>query len=159
MNTQKKIYLLPHCFQRIGLILTVVSTIVFFWALFSSEDMLNNISVIAYAFAFLGLFFIGLAKEKVEDEFTLFTRTRSALTAIAVMFGLNIVMALIVFIAKVFSVGEPANGQLLVRLTKAFKELTGYGGAFILYILLFKFRLARYKARMEHENQEESHEE
>lgn len=159
MNMQKKLYLLPHCFQRIGLVLTIVSTIVFFWAVFSSEDMLNNVTVIAYAFAFLGLFFIGLAKEKVEDEFTIFTRTRSALTAIAVMFGLNIFLALIVFSAKVFSAGEPDSGQLLVRLVDSFAELTGYGGAFILYILLFKIRLARDKARMERDNLEESHEE
>ena len=158
MHTQKKLFLLPHCFQRIGLVLTVVSTIVFFWAVFSSEDMLNNVTVIAYAFAFLGLFFVGVAKEKVEDEFTLFTRTRSALTAIAVMFGLNILLALIVFTAKVFS-ANVTDGSLLIRFVDSFTEMTGYGGAFILYILLYKFRLARYKARMERENQEESHEE
>ena len=158
MHTQKKLFLLPHCFQRIGLILTVVSTIVFFWAVFSSEDMLNNVTVIAYAFAFLGLFFVGVAKEKVEDEFTLFTRTRSALTAIAVMFGLNILLALTVFAAKVFS-ANVTDGSLLIRFVDSFTELTGYGGAFILYILLYKFRLARYKARMEREMQEESHEE
>ena len=158
MHTQKKLFLLPHCFQRIGLILTVVSTIVFFWAVFSSEDMLNNVTVIAYAFAFLGLFFVGVAKEKVEDEFTLFTRTRSALTAIAVMFGLNILLALTVFAAKVFS-ANVTDGSLLIRFVDSFTEMTGYGGAFILYILLYKFRLARYKARMEREIQEESHEE
>ena len=158
MQTQKKLFLLPHCFQRIGLILTVVSTIVFFWAVFSSEDMLNNVTVIAYAFAFLGLFFVGVAKEKVEDEFTLFTRTRSALTAIAVMFGLNILLALIVFTAKVFS-ANVTDGSLLIKFVDSFTEMTGYGGAFILYILLYKFRLARYKARMEREMQEESHEE
>ena len=158
MHTQKKLFLLPHCFQRIGLILTVVSTIVFFWAVFSSEDMLNNVTVIAYAFAFLGLFFVGVAKEKVEDEFTLFTRTRSALTAIAVMFGLNILLALTVFAAKVFS-ANVTDGSLLIRFVDSFTEMTGYGGAFILYILLYKFRLARYKARMEREMQEESHEE
>ena len=158
MHTQKKLFLLPHCFQRIGLVLTVVSTIVFFWAVFSSEDMLNNVTVIAYAFAFLGLFFVGVAKEKVEDEFTLFTRTRSALTAIAVMFGLNILLALTVFAAKVFS-ANVTDGSLLIRFVDSFTEMTGYGGAFILYILLYKFRLARYKARMEREMQEESHEE
>ena len=158
MQTQKKLFLLPHCFQRIGLVLTVVSTIVFFWAVFSSEDMLNNVTVIAYAFAFLGLFFVGVAKEKVEDEFTLFTRTRSALTAIAVMFGLNILLALTVFAAKVFS-ANVTDGSLLIRFVDSFTEMTGYGGAFILYILLYKFRLARYKARMEREMQEESHEE
>ena len=158
MHTQKKLFLLPHCFQRIGLVLTVVSTIVFFWAVFSSEDMLNNVTVIAYAFAFLGLFFVGVAKEKVEDEFTLFTRTRSALTAIAVMFGLNILLALTVFAAKVFS-ANVTDGSLLIRFVDSFTEMTGYGGAFILYILLYKFRLARYKARMEREKQEESHEE
>ena len=159
MNTQKKLFLLPYAFQMIGCVIAAVSAVVFFWGLFSSDKpfIQNDCVVFGYFFLCVGVFFIGLAREKVEDEFTLFMRTRSALTAIAIMFGLRILLTLLLSGSTLLASEETFNNPFLVRLWKSVKELTGFGGAFILYVILYKFRLARYNIRLASEVEEDNH--
>ena len=158
MNTQKKLFLLPYPFQIIGCIIAAVSAAVFFWGLLTSKTPAsqNDWMVFGYAFIMSGIFLIGLSREKVEDEFTLFMRTRSALTAIAVMLGLRLVFALVYSIFAVSVSIDTYNHSLIARLAPSLKELTNYGGAFILYVLLYKTRLARYNIRLARESQEEN---
>ena len=158
MNTQKKLYLLPYRFQIVGCIIAAISTVVFFWGLFTSKQpaIQNDWMVFGYAFLLLGVFLIGLSREKVEDEFTLFTRTRSALTAIVIVFGLRIIFALTFSILAVSVSAETFNNPHLAQFGKAVRQLTNYGGAFILYVILYKVRLARYNIRMARESQEEN---
>lgn len=158
MNTQKKLFLLPYRFQIIGCVIAAVSTVMFFWGLSTSNKpaIQNDWMVFGYAFLLLGIFLIGLAREKVEDEFTLFMRTRSALTAIAIILGLRIVLALTFSILAVSVSEETFNSPLMARIGKSLKELTDYSMAFILYVILYKLRLARYNIRMARESQKEN---
>ena len=100
--------------------------------------------------SFIGLLLAGLSREKQEDEFTVFLRTRSALTAVAFMFALKVVIALIAVtltaLTHLHLIGEEVfvNNRSVAVPFLSLKEMTGYGGAFILYLLLYKIRLARY---------------
>ena len=134
MNTQKKLYLLPHRCQLIGWILVGVSLVFVICSILilENEDEQFTYAAGGMIISFIGLLLAGLSREKQEDEFTVFLRTRSALTAVAFMFALKVVIALIA-----------VNRSVAVPFL-SLKEMTGYGGAFILYLLLYKIRLARY---------------
>ena len=152
MNTQKKLYLLPHRCQLIGWILVGVSLVFAVGCLLfikgqSDRETYAGLGVIL---SFIGLFLAGLSRERQEDEFTVFLRTRSALTAVAFMFALKVVIALIAVtlteLTHLHLIGEEVfvNNRSVAIPFLSLKEMTGYGGAFILYLLLYKIRLARY---------------
>lgn len=152
MNTQKKLYLLPHRCQLIGWILVGVSLVFAVGCLLfikgqSDRETYAGLGVIL---SFIGLFLAGLSRERQEDEFTVFLRTRSALTAVALMFALKVVIALIAVtlteLTHLHLIGEEVfvNNRSVAIPFLSLKEMTGYGGAFILYLLLYKIRLARY---------------
>ena len=152
MNTQKKLYLLPHRCQLIGWILVGVSLVFAVGCLLfikgqSDRETYAGLGVIL---SFIGLFLAGLSRERQEDEFTVFLRTRSALTAVAFMFALKVVIALIAVtltaLTHLHLIGEEVfvNNRSVAVPFLSLKEMTGYGGAFILYLLLYKIRLARY---------------
>ena len=152
MNTQKKLYLLPHRCQLIGWILVGVSLVFTIGSLLfiKGNDLRETYAGMGIIFSFVGLFLAGLSREKQEDEFTVFLRTRSALTAVAFMFALKVVIALIAvtltMLTSLHLIGENVfvNNRLAATSFLSLKEMTGYGGAFILYLLLYKIRLARY---------------
>ena len=152
MNTQKKLYLLPHRCQLIGWILVGDSLVFAVGCLLfikgqSDREPYAGLGVIL---SFIGLFLAGLSRERQEDEFTVFLRTRSALTAVAFMFALKVVIALIAVtltaLTHLHLIGEEVfvNNRSVAVPFLSLKEMTGYGGAFILYLLLYKIRLARY---------------
>jgi hypothetical protein len=152
MNTQKKLYLLPHRCQLIGWILVGVSLVFAVGCLLfikgqSDRETYAGLGVIL---SFIGLSLAGLSRERQEDEFTVFLRTRSALTAVAFMFALKVVIALIAVtlteLTHLHLIGEEVfvNNRSVAIPFLSLKEMTGYGGAFILYLLLYKIRLARY---------------
>ena len=152
MDTQKKLYLLPHRCQLIGWILIGVSLVFAIGSLLfikgqSDRETYAGLGVIL---SFIGLFLAGLSRERQEDEFTVFLRTRSALTAVAFMFALKVVIALIAVtltaLTHLHLIGEEVfvNNRSVAVPFLSLKEMTGYGGAFILYLLLYKIRLARY---------------
>ena len=152
MNTQKKLYLLPHRCQLIGWILIGVSLVFVIGSILilKNEDEQFTYAAGGMIISFIGLLLAGLSREKQEDEFTVFLRTRSALTAVAFMFALKVVIALIAVtltaLTHLHLIGEEVfvNNRSVAVPFLSLKEMTGYGGAFILYLLLYKIRLARY---------------
>jgi len=153
MDTRKKLLLLPYGFQVAGWIIAGFSAILFLYGiLFIDKPYIqNDPAVFGIALFFIGLFIIGLSRERQEDEFTLYLRTRSALTAIVVMFGLSIFMLLVLGTLAGFANGNDIvtekvfNNQSFADFYKGFQRHTGYGDAFILYLILYKIRLAIYK--------------
>ena len=98
MNTQKKLYLLPHRCQLIGWILIGGSLVFIIGSILilKNGDQEFTYAAGGMVISFIGLLLAGLSREKQEDEFTVFLRTRSALTAVAFMFALKVVIALFV---------------------------------------------------------------
>ena len=151
MSTQKKLYLLPHRCQLIGWILVGFSLV---FIIGSILILKNGDEQFTYAaggmvISFIGLLLAGLSREKQEDEFTVFLRTRSALTAVAFMFALKVVIALFVAVMAMLRIQnvipkETFDNRSMAMGLRLLREWTGYGGAFILYLLLYKIRLARY---------------
>ena len=151
MRTQKKVFLLPYPVQIIGWALVGVSVLgLVGMAVFSPRynEIVNPYS--ALLLFFLGLLLVGLSKEKTEDEFSIFLRTRSALTAVSFMFGLRLLIALAL---SSLATWAHSNESVLAwfdtksnaLMLKVLKEITGYGGAFILYLIIYKIRLAFYR--------------
>lgn len=152
MSTQKKLYLLPHRCQLIGWILVGVSLVFAIGSLLfiKGQDDRETYAGLGIIISFIGLFLAGLSRERQEDEFTVFLRTRSALTAVAFMFAFRILLVLFYMIMATLTVSDVIDaGVFLDNRTAAmsFKSLlktTGFSGAFVLYLLLYKIRLARY---------------
>ena len=151
MDTQKKLYLLPHRCQLIGWILIGASLVFVIGStlILKNEDEQFTYAAGGMIISFVGLLLAGLSREKQEDEFTVFLRTRSALTAVAFMFALKVLVALFVAIMAMLRVQniipkEAFDNRSMAMGLRLLREWTGYGGAFILYLLLYKIRLARY---------------
>ena len=152
MNTQKKLYLLPHRCQLIGWILVGISLVFAIGSLLfiKGQSDRETYAGLGVVFSFIGLFMAGLSREKQEDEFTVFLRTRSALTAVAFMFAFRILLVLIIVtMGMLTSLNVIGEGVFMDNRTVAlsFKSLlkpTGFSGAFVLYLLLYKIRLTRY---------------
>ena len=152
MNTQKKLYLLPHRFQLIGWILVGVSLVFAIGSLLFIKGQGNRETYagMGIIISFIGLFLAGLSREKQEDEFTVFLRTRSALTAVAFMFAFRILLVLILLTMAMLTslnvIGEEVfmDNRTVALSFKSLLKPTGFSGAFVLYLLLYKIRLARY---------------
>ena len=152
MNTQKKLYLLPHRCQLIGWILVGVSVVFAVGSLLfiKGQSDRETYAGLGVVFSFIGLFLAGLSRERQEDEFTVFLRTRSALTAVAFMFAFRILLVLILLamgtLTSLNVVGEEVfmDNRIVALSFKSLVRHTGFSGAFVLYLLLYKIRLARY---------------
>ena len=152
MNTQKKLYLLPHRCQLIGWILVGVSVVFAVGSLLfiKGQSDRETYAGLGVVFSFIGLFLAGLSREIQEDEFTVFLRTRSALTAVAFMFAFRILLVLILLamgtLTSLNVVGEEVfmDNRIVALSFKSLVRHTGFSGAFVLYLLLYKIRLARY---------------
>ena len=163
MNTQKKLYLLPHRWQVIGWIImgaSLLATIVGLLFSKNPNDQMATVYLGGFLFALSGMLIAGLSREKQEDEFTVFLRTRSALTAISVMLGLRIVFPLIMTFLTCLSHNNDYlrsaifDNPSVANFITAFKKATGYGGAFALYLILYKIRLAKYNLQLAKEEQD-----
>lgn len=152
MNTQKKLYLLPHRCQLIGWILVGVSLVFAIGCLLfiKGQGDRETYAQLGIIFSFIGLFLAGLSRERQEDEFTVFLRTRSALTAVAFMFAMRILLVLFLMIIatlttyNVIDEGVFMDNRTVAMSFKSLLRTTGFSGAFVLYLLLYKIRLARY---------------
>ena len=152
MSTQKKLYLLPNRCQLIGWILVGVSLVFAVGCLLfiKGQSDRETYAGLGIVFSFIGLFLAGLSREKQEDEFTVFLRTRSALTAVAFMFAFRILLVLILLTMGVLTslnvIGEEVfmDNRTVALSFKSLLKPTGFSGAFVLYLLLYKIRLARY---------------
>ena len=150
MNTQKRIFLLPHRCQFIGWIIAGVSLLVMITSVLLGLESIQLVHFQLYGFLFLylGLFLVGFSREKTEDEFTLHLRTSSALTAMLVIFALNFLLWLVISMLLVTGVIGREGYDFVMKLVN---ENTGFGTVFILYLILYKVRLARYNKEVEHE--------
>ena len=136
MNTQKKLYLLPHRCQLIGWILVGVSLVFAIGSLLfiKGQDDRETYAGLGIIISFIGLFLAGLSRERQEDEFTVFLRTRSALTAVAFMFAFRILLVLFYMIMATLTVSDVIDaGVFLDNRTAAmsFKSLlrtSGFSG-------------------------------
>ena len=157
---QKKLFLFPYRFQIIGWIIVCISLIAtIVGVLFSkgSSDIMSTVVIAGYEVVLIGAFIAGLSREKTEDEFTLYLRTSSALTAIAIMLGLRFIFALttvlMISLSATDLIGEEVfvNNPFMASLVKSAKEVTNYGGAFLLYLIIYKIRLLHYLKEDGHE--------
>ena len=150
MNTQKKIYLLPHRCQTVGWIIAGVAILGISTSFFLGLDSIQLIRFMIYGFLllYLGLFLVGFSREKTEDEFTLHLRTSSALMAMfvicALRFLFNLVLSTLWAVELLGKEGHDIFKDLM-------NENLSFGSVFILYLILYKIRLARYNKEVENE--------
>ena len=153
MDTRKKLLLLPYGFQVAGWIIAGFSAILFLYGiLFIDKPYIqNDPAVYGIGLFLIGLFIIGFSREKQEDEFTIFLRTRSALTAVIIMFGLKLLFLIIIAaLSGAASFSETVhdnvfNSQSFADLFMGFHKDANFGSAFMLYLILYKIRLDIYK--------------
>lgn len=161
MSKQKKVFLMRYQVQITGWVLTGVSLLVLAVSWIITPDYRPKADPVTWlSLTYIGLFLVGLSKEKVEDEFTVFMRTRSALTAIALMLAIRIVLALTFTTLVMWAEFKPSENLRVwldterhAQMLEVFNKITGYGGAFLLYLIIYKIRLARYRkeSRIEEE--------
>ena len=143
MNTQKKVFLLPYKCQIVGWFIVGAALLAMIGALFFGQDSMLQVRFLIYGtlFLYVGCFLVGFSREKTEDEFTLHLRTSSALTALLVICALRILFNTIV---AVFQIPGPIDKDLHDMIKDLINGFTSFGTVFILYIILYKIRLARY---------------
>ena len=148
----KTSYLLPHSFQRIGWALLIACPILlglFLWIFNGLQLIPQQYSrfgtLVLYIAAALSALFVGLSEEKQEDEFIQTLRLRSVANTAWICFILMIVSAMAVDICQAFRI--TGIGVLLYSY-KAFNSIIF---AFFLYIIIFRFRLYKYRKEADHE--------
>ena len=148
MEPDKKLYLLPHRFQLVGWIVAAAAAVCVAGALLLSKvPYLESLpAILGTVFLVAGLFLVGFSREEVEDEFTLHLRVSSAVTALLVVFGLWILKT----VASVFLV-RLLPLEVLGPLQIALNFLTGFVAIFVLYLALFKIRLAFFNKQSAYE--------
>ena len=158
MNTQKKIFLLPYRCQIAGRVIAIIGLLaciasVVLTVTHRDMDSIQSFRWLLYSTAILyvGLYLIGFSREKQEDEFTLHLRTSSALTAMLVIFGLKIVLSFVSGYLEMKGIVSK-DGMF----SDMVDEWTSLGAVFILYLIIYKFRLARFNMRMARESQEDN---
>ena len=142
----KKSYLLPHSFQRIGWILLIACPVVLALALwlFNGLELIPQRysrfgTLVIYIMAALSALFVGLSEERQEDEFIQTLRLRSVACTAWICFVLMIVSALLVDINTAFRFSD---GMALNRCYNVFNSIIF---AFFLYIVIFRVQLYKFK--------------
>ena len=143
MIKQKKVFLLPYKCQVVGWFIAGAALLVmvgsFFFGLEST--LLFRFQIYGILFLYLGCFLIGFSREKTEDEFTLYLRTSSALTALLVICALRFLLHTVLAILQ-FS--GPLEKDFHDMLKEVFDGFASFGSVLFLYLLLYKIRLSRY---------------
>ena len=133
--------LLPHSFQRIGWALLIACPVVFALQLW----LFNGLELIPQKYSQFGTLFVGLSEEKQEDEFIQTLRLRSIANTAWICFVLAIVSGLIVDISTAFRTKGVFS---LLSYHRLFDSIIF---AFFVYIILFRFRLYKYRKEAGHE--------
>lgn len=143
MSTQKKVFLLPYKCQVVGWFITGAALLVmvgsFFFGLEST--LLLRFQIYGILSLYLGCFLIGFSREKTEDEFTLYLRTSSALTALLVICALRFLLHTVLAILQ-FS--GPLEKDFHDMLKEVFDGFASFGSVLFLYLIMYKIRLSRY---------------
>ena len=147
-----KHYLLPHSFQRIGWALLIACPI-----LFGLELLLfNGLKLIPQSYSQFGTLalyltaafaalFVGLSEEKQEDEFIQSIRLRSIAQTAYICFVLMILSAILVDTLVAFRV---QNRSAFFSFYQLFNSIIF---AFFVYIVIFRYRLFKYRKEASHE--------
>ena len=147
----KTSYLLPHPFQRVGWALLIAFPFLFgliLWVFNGLKLIPQNYSqfgtLLLYIVLAMSALFIGLSEEKQEDEFIQALRLRSIANTAWVCFILIIVSAMDVDICEAFRI--PGREKFWIAYTRLDTIF-----AFFLYIVIFRFRLYKYRKEAGHE--------
>ena len=147
-----KHYLLPHSFQRIGWALLIACPILFgiILLLFNGLKLIpqsySQFGTLAlYLTAAFAALFVGLSEEKQEDEFIQTLRMRSVSNTAWICFILMIISAIVMDVFHEFRI---QGGDGILYSYRLFSSLIF---AFFLYIIIFRFRLYKYRKEASHE--------
>ena len=143
MNTQKKVFLLPYKCQVVGWFIAGAALLVMIGSFFFGLDsmLLLRFQIYGMLFLYVGCFLVGFSREKTEDEFTLYLRTSSALTAMLAICALRLLLSTVF---AVFELSGPMEKGIHDMLKDAINGFTGFGSVLFLYLILYKIRLGRY---------------
>ena len=143
MNTEKKVFLLPYKCQVVGWFIAGAALLVMIGSWFFGLDdmLLVRFQIYGILSLYLGCFLVGFAREKTEDEFTLYLRTSSALTALLVICALRFLFHTVLAILQL---SGPLEKDFHDLLKDVFDGFASFGSVFILYLILYKIRLSRY---------------
>ena len=148
----KTSYLLPHSFQRIGWALLISLPVLLglmLWTFNGLKLIPQSFSqfgtLVLYIVAALSALFVGLSEEKQEDEFIQTLRLRSVANTAWLCFILTIVLFLVVDIFEAFRLPGRTN------LWYDYQRFSNILFAFFLYIVIFRFRLYKYRKEACHE--------
>ena len=148
----KTSYLLPHSFQRIGWALLIALPVLFglmLWIFNGLKLIPQSYSqfgtLVLYIVAALSALFIGLSEERQEDEFIQTLRLRSVANTAWLCFILTIVLFLVVDFFEAFRLPGRTN------LRYDYQRFSNILFAFFLYIVIFRFRLYKYRKEACHE--------
>ncbi len=144
MESNKKLFLLPHRFQLVGWIVAAAAAVcVAGTLLLTKTPYLESLpAILGTVFLVAGLFLVGFSREEVEDEFTLHLRVSSALTSLLVLFVLWILKSIAnVFLVRFLPLEVFGPIQITLNL------LTGFVAIFVIYLAMFKIRLARFNQK------------
>ena len=147
-----KHYLLPHSFQRIGWALLIACPILFgiILLLFNGLRLIpqsySQFGTLAlYLTAAFAALFVGLSEEKQEDEFIQSLRLRSIAQTAYICFVLMILSAILVDTLVAFRV---QNRSAFFSFYQLFNSIIF---AFFVYIVIFRYRLFKYRKEASHE--------
>ena len=148
----RKQYLLPHSFQRIGWALLIACPILFgiILLLFNGLRLIpqsySQFGTLAlYLTAAFAALFVGLSEEKQEDEFIQSLRLRSIAQTAYICFVLMILSAILVDTLVAFRV---QNRSAFFSFYQLFNSIIF---AFFVYIVIFRYRLFKYRKEASHE--------
>jgi hypothetical protein len=144
----RKHYLLPHSFQRIGwaLLICVPILLVLVPWIFNDLKLIPQHysrfgTLVLEIVAALSAFFVGLSEEKQEDEFIQSIRLRSIANTAWICFTLMILSIL----------AECVCGAFRVSMITVHRMFGSIIFAFFVYIVIFRFRLFKYRKEASHE--------
>ena len=143
MIKQKKVFLLPYKCQVVGWFIVGAALLVMVGSFFFGLEsmLLFRFQIYGILFLYLGCFLIGFSREKTEDEFTLYLRTSSALTALLVICALRFLLHTVLAILQ-FS--GPLEKDFHDMLKEVFDGFASFGSVLFLYLIMYKIRLSRY---------------
>ena len=144
----QKSYLLPHSFQRVGWALLICVPILLGlvpWVFNDLKLIPQHYSrfgtLVLEIVAALSASLVGLSEEKQEDEFIQSIRLRSIANTAWICFTLMILLILAECVCGAFRVSMPPVHRFFGSLIFAF----------FVYIVIFRFRLFKYRKEASHE--------
>jgi hypothetical protein len=122
MNTKKaknEIGLLPNYFKTIGIVIMLLTfvpiVVVIVMKIELAQVQKETLKILAMDFFILGLLFVALAKDKIEDEMTVYVRLKSMAFTFSWAVLYVIIKSVIDLIFKI-STGDLSSQQLVITM-------------------------------------------